>query len=448
MKLLSLYVLLIGCLIFNSQSYGQKKNSKVLVYGTIRNYRNVIEIVDKDYTEPFRIANAKSSFVPDSQGRFSIEFTLHEPKYFRIARNSIYLCPGDKLHADIDYADAQNSTFRGSHNQENEYLKFIPYPKAGSFLEGGQKVKSTIEQTFHTLLDAAKQNRKRLSDYKNLSSEFRFLEQNRINADLLNSFYALRWYFPNLHKLKGDSLIAFNSNFSNIADSFAKKYVPITLDARLMKLEVYRDVVSRILKLKDSGSVGKNEVKINDWFFAKQIIHEMQTDSSSFDVQKIGRIKTSEYRNEVLRTYEKLLRFNGTNAVDFVLTDRRGNTMKLSSLKGKIIYIDVWATWCGPCIKEQPYLDSLKERFKDYSDIAFLSLSIDRNAAAWLDYLNKKHLTGFQYIVDLSELAPYHVSEIPRTILIDKNFKISAMRGPMPSNREAMNIIQKMLRLH
>ncbi len=445
MKLLSLCVLLFGCLLINLQSYGQNKNSKVLIYGTIRNYRNVIEIIDNDYTKPFRIPSAISSFVPDSQGRFSIEFTLHEPLYLRIARNSIYLCPGDKLQADIDYDDAQNSAFSGSHHKENEYLKSIPYPKAGSFLEGGQNVKSTIEQTFHTVLDLAKQSRMRLSAYKNLSSEFRFLEKNRINADLLNSFYALRGYFPYVHKLKGDSLIAFNSHFSNIVDSYAKKYVPISLDARLMKLEVYRDVALRILKLKDADSVGKDIIKINDWFFAKQIIHEMQTDTGSFDVQKIGRIKTPEYRNEVLSTYEKFLSFNGTNAVDLVLTDSSGNTMKLSSLKGKIIYIDVWATWCGPCIKEQLYLDSLKERFKDYSDIAFLSLSIDRNVTDWLDYLNKKQLAGLQYITDLSTLKPYHVSEIPRTIVIDKNFKIYAMRGPMPSNGESIDIIQKML---
>lgn len=445
MKLVSLYVLLFACSIFNFQTYGQKKDGKVLVYGIIRNYRNVIEIVDKDYSEPFQITNAERSFVPDSHGRFSIEFILNEPKYFRIARNSIYLWPGDKLQADIDYAHPWNSTFRGSHNLENEYLKSIPSPKAGSFLWGGQNVKTTIEQTFYVMLDSAKQRRKNLSTFKNLSSEFRFLEQNRINADLLNSFYALRGYFPYVHKLKGDSLIAFDNNFSNIVDSYAKKYVPVTLDARLMKLEVYRDVAPRILKLKDS--VGKDAAKINDWFFAKEIVHEMRTDTSGFDIQKqkIGRIKTPEYRNEVLMAYKKFLSLNGTNAADLVLTDRGGNTIRLSSLKGKIIYIDVWATWCGPCIKDLPYLDSLKERFKNYSDIAFLSLSIDRNTDDWLDYLNKNQLTGLQYIADLSTLEPYHVSEIPRTILIDKNFKIYAMRGPMPSSIEAMNIIQKML---
>ncbi|MGI8600487.1 MAG: TlpA family protein disulfide reductase [Chitinophagaceae bacterium] len=445
MKLTSLYFLIFSCAIFYFPAFGQNEKGKVLIHGTIRNYRNVIEVMDNDYSQPFQITNPERSFVPDSQGRFSIEFTLNEPKYFRLARNSIYLCPGDKLEVDIDYDDARNSTFRGSRKQENEYLKFIPYPKAGSFLEGGQNVKSTIEQTINALLDSAKQRRNNLANFKNLSSEFRFLEQNRIDADLINSFYGLRWYYPYVHKLKGDSLTSFHNNFFNVIDSFAKKYVPTTLDAKLMKLEVYRDVVHRILKLKDSDSVGKDAAIINDWFYAKQILHEMQTDTIGFDVPKIASIKTPEYRNEVLKTYEKLLNLKGTNAIDIVLTDSRGKTIDLSSLKGKIIYIDVWATWCIPCIKELPYLDSLKERYKNNSDIAFLSLSIDSNESDWLDFLKKNHLTGLQYNTDFSTLAPYYVSEIPRTILIDKNFHIYAMRGPMPSSSEAINILEKML---
>lgn len=445
MKQLFLYGLIIGCSVFNFPAYGQHENAKVTVYGTIKNYNNVIEVMDNDYSQPFQITNPERSFVPDKQRQFSIEFILNECKYFSIARNTIYLCPGDKLEVNIDYDDARNSSFKGSRKQENEYLKFIPYPKAGSFLEGGQNVKTTIEQSINTVLDIATQRRNNLANFKNISSEFQFLEQNRINADLLNSFYALRGYYPRVHKLHGDELTAFHKNFFNIMDSFALKYVPINLDAQLMKLEVYRDVVHRILQLNNSDSNGKNSAIIYDWLYAKQVLHEIQTDTIGFDVQKIASIKTPQYRNEVLKTYEKLLNLRGTNAVDIVLTDSSGNTMELSSLKGKIIYIDVWATWCIPCIKELPYLESLKEKIKNDSDIVFLSLSIDSNETDWLDFLKKNHLTGLHYNTDFSKLAPYFVSEIPRTIIIDKNFKIYAMRGPMPSNSETLNILEKML---
>ena len=148
----------------------------------------------------------------------------------------------------------------------------------------------------------------------------------------------------------------------------------------------------------------------------------------------------------MLNTYYKLLSLNGTNAIDLDLADPNGKSIKLSSLKGKFIYIDVWATWCGPCIKELPYLDSLKEKFKEFKDIAFLSLSIDRNTADWINYLTKNQLTGYQYIIDLSSLEPYYVSEIPRTILIDKSFTIYAMRGPKPSSLDATKILLQMLK--
>jgi thiol-disulfide isomerase/thioredoxin len=446
MKIILLYSLIFCCINLYFPAYGQNDTNKVLVYGTIKNFSNVIEVMDNDYSQPFQITNSERSFVPDNYGRFSIEFNLNECKYFRIARNSVYLCPGDKMEVDIDYDDARNSKFRGSRSQENEYLKLIPYPKAGSFLEGGQNVKTTIEQTIDVVLDLAKQSRKRLANFEDLSSEFRAQEQRRIDADLLNSLYGLRWYYPNVHNLKGDSLTSFHNNFYNIIDSFAKKYVPITLDARLMKLEVYRDVAFRILKLKED-TTSRDAAVINDWFYAKRILHEMQTDTIGFDVQKIASIKTPEFRDEILNTYEKLLNLKGTNAVDVVLTDIEGNKMDLINLKGKIIFIDVWATWCIPCIKELPYLDSLKEKYKNNSAIAFLSLSVDSNEKDWLDFLKKNKLTGLQYNSDISSLAPYYVSEIPRTILIDKNFKIYAMRGPMPSNTETINILDRMLQL-
>ena len=294
MNRISLNIFLLFCLLFNFQTYGQKKNEKVLVYGIIRNYTDIIEVVDNDYTESFSIGNAERSFVPDSSGNFSIEFVIKEPKYFRIARNLVYLSPGDKLYADIDYNNARNSTFKGSHYQENEYLKFIPYPKAGSFVEAGRSVKSTLDQTFLVLLDSAKQSRKRLSGFNNLSTDFKFFEQNRINADLLNSFYSLRQYYPRVNKIEGDSLTAFYTSFSTIVDDYAKKYVPLKIDSRLMKLEAYRDVALRIIKLKSSESSSDVAI-INDWFFAKQMMHEMKTDGNGFDVKNIDRVKTIKY---------------------------------------------------------------------------------------------------------------------------------------------------------
>lgn len=447
MRQILLYTLVFFYSIVASPLYGQKQNDQVLIYGFIKNFSNIIEIVDKSEIEPLQLTNSDRSFVPESGGRFSIQFTLDRPKYFRIARNNLYLSPGDSLEVVIDYNYATKSSFKGRHSAENEYLKFIPYPKAGSFLEAGTKVKATIGLTVKEVLELAHKRIETLNLYKNFSAGFKFFEENRITADILNSLYSLYRYYPLAHKLKGDSLAAFEKNFLYTIEPFVRKYKSITMDARLLSLEVYRDLLPALLNLADTT---KNMSQVNDWLLAKKMVHEMQTDNETIDTsafkREFNQIKTPEYRNAVLATYRKLLSLNGNNATDLLLTDTKRNFLRLSSFRGKIIYIDVWATWCVPCIQEQPYLDSLKERYKHNSNVIFLSLSIDSKTSNWIKFITKTNLSGFQFNVDISKLESYYVSEIPRTIIIDKNFKIYAMRGPMPSNKESIDMLQKMLK--
>ena len=448
MKAALLYFLILELSLVSSPTNGQKINKRVILHGTVKNFTNIVEVKDNGDTEPFQITNTVKSFLPDSEGQFAIEFALNRPKYFRIARNLVYLSPGDNLEIDLDYTNAANSTFKGRHSQENIYLKHTPYPKAGSFLQAGINVKSTVNQTVKQILELANQRSQSLHSYKNLAYEFKWLEDKRIDTDILNSLYSIGTYFPYAHKLRGDSLTTFEKDFFNSIDSFARKHVSIRLDPRLLNLEVYRDMLPIILKLTSTVSK-KDSLQVNDWLLAKKVVHEMQTTNEPSDIfvieGKINQIKTLKYRNEVYTAYKKLLSYTGNNATDILFMDPQKNSIKLSSFRGKIIYIDVWATWCAPCIKEQPYLDSLRERYKDNSNIVFLSLSIDTDIVSWIKYVNKMKSSNFQYVLNLSALKSYYVSEVPRTIVIDKNFRVYSMRGPMPSNPETINIIQKML---
>ena len=435
------------CLEISPLVYGQKKIPKTVIFGTIRNYQNVLEIADRSDIGSLQNSNSNLSFVPDSLGRFSIELSVDRPTYFRIARSLLYLFPCDKLEVDMNYNDASKSNFKGKHSEENDYLKHTLYPKAGSFLQGGTNVQSTLEKSISKILALANERRKLLYSYKKFSNEFRFLEDGRISADILNSIYSLRTYFPLVHKIKGDSLIAFDKKFLLVRDSFAKKNAPVLLNSKLLQLEVYRDVLPAILKLTDTVSTDFGQIK--DWIYAKNLVQEMRInnrlkDASLFHAE-VNKIKTTAYRDKVIETYDKLVAFNGENAIDLKLTDTSGNKVQLSSFKGKNIYIDIWATWCGPCIKEQPYLDTLQKKFKDNSNIIFLSLSIDHDFTYWKNYVNRVKLSGFQFVIDLGELNAYSVVEIPRAILIDKDFKIYEISGPMPSNSESIKILEKLL---
>ena len=69
-----------------------------------------------------------------------------------------------------------------------------------------------------------------------------------------------------------------------------------------------------------------------------------------------------------------------TQAFDFTAMDKDGKTVKLSDFKGKKVYINMWASWCGPCMREIPELEKVYQKYKDNKDIVFLSMTSPNDA--------------------------------------------------------------------
>lgn len=80
----------------------------------------------------------------------------------------------------------------------------------------------------------------------------------------------------------------------------------------------------------------------------------------------------------------------GKQAPDLALEDRNGKKVNLDSYKGKVLVVDFWASWCGPCRAEIPKLKKIYEDYKDNENVEFLSISIDGDNAAWLKALDKE----------------------------------------------------------
>jgi thiol-disulfide isomerase/thioredoxin len=108
----------------------------------------------------------------------------------------------------------------------------------------------------------------------------------------------------------------------------------------------------------------------------------------------------------------------------------------LEDMRGKYVYIDVWATWCGPCKTEIPYLKKLEEEMHD-RNIVFVSVSVDDSREDWENMVRDKELGGIQLFGgagwNSSITEDYNIRGIPRFILIDRDGMIIDATAPRPS---------------
>ncbi|MGY6650409.1 TlpA family protein disulfide reductase [Wenyingzhuangia sp. IMCC45574] len=131
------------------------------------------------------------------------------------------------------------------------------------------------------------------------------------------------------------------------------------------------------------------------------------------------------------------------------LENYKGGTTSLKDLAGNYVYIDIWATWCNPCLAQIPYLQKLEEKFHG-KKIKFVSLSIDNPNAKgkWKQMIANKNMGGIQLFANgpLSFVDDYQVSGIPRFILLDKKGNIINANAPRPSDPEFEKYLAKLLK--
>ncbi len=145
-----------------------------------------------------------------------------------------------------------------------------------------------------------------------------------------------------------------------------------------------------------------------------------------------------DIRGVVEAEYNKLLALTpGNPAPDFTLTDINGETVSLSDFRGKVVYLDFWASWCGPCMREVPHAKELKKRMADQNDLVFLYVSIDTDEQAWRNTVAEHQMQGVHLNVSgAREGAPvlYNVKGVPTFFIIGRDGMIYDNRPPRPSN--------------
>jgi glutathione peroxidase-family protein len=133
--------------------------------------------------------------------------------------------------------------------------------------------------------------------------------------------------------------------------------------------------------------------------------------------------------------------------LDFSLPDLKGDSIRLSSMKGKVFLLDFWASWCVPCRFSNKQLVKLYSRYRD-KGFEILSVSLDDNKNAWKKAVNKDRITWLQINDnggwDALSAMKWNINAIPASFLIDKNGNVVAFD---PEKPELENKVRQLLGL-
>ena len=216
-----------------------------------------------------------------------------------------------------------------------------------------------------------------------------------------------------------ESMKSYTTTLSsiNLLPKKQEEYIQAVLKEIPENTRTYKLALGGVL----SGLMSKNQS--NYLVFGKQFIEKYEKEDPAAAAQ-------------VAKEVEKLAAFSiGGEAPDFTMNDAEGNPKKLSDFRGQILLVDFWASWCGPCRRENPHVKKLYEKYHDRG-FDILGVSLDKDKNRWLGAIEKDNLT-WNHVSDLkgwqNEAAKlYGVRSIPETILLDNEGKIIArkLRGP------------------
>ena len=154
-------------------------------------------------------------------------------------------------------------------------------------------------------------------------------------------------------------------------------------------------------------------------------------------------IEYSKKRHKALSALPKA----GEDPFDFTFPDKDGNDVSLSDFVGSVVYVDVWATWCGPCVYEVPFLIEIEEEYEG-KNITFLAVSVDTDAQAWMNFIDEKGMHGVHVNTGAWKtqmMDDYAINGIPRFMIFDAEGKVVDLNAPRPSSKEIRPILDGLL---
>ncbi len=373
---------------------------------------------------------------------------------------NIYLKPGFDLNLTLNTETFDESiNYSGLGATENNYLaqKALLEESLFEFTHSTSFV-NYKEEPFLKTVDSIYRLRMDLFESSGEFNEsFTFLESNNIEMDRI---YALASFENSKRYFSEEKEFQVSNNFPNPYDKINLS------DDRLLKTYLYLTLVEKYISDKTRKELKENQdffveyikianEKIDNPKIKEKLLYNLGKYNLAFveDLDLIYNeikpfITNQNYLSEITKSYEKLKKIEkGAISPNFKFNDLANKEVTLSDFKGKLIYIDVWATWCAPCLQELPALKKVEEKYKD-ENIVFVSICKDDSKERWLKMINDKELKGVQLFAEednSSFFEDYAIQGIPWYILIDEEGKIIDSNAKRPSDPKLIEEIDSYL---
>lgn len=311
--------------------------------------------------------------------------------------------------------------------------------------------KTMDELSFLQLSDSI--NKVKLSLEENIVTSDTFLIENikgsRFYFDALLKTYYLFWHATSdkLYQPKNNDFLAYKTKVSYADDELINNvnyidFLMIDLESELYGADTVASKSSlemlKLLQNKETSPKVLNKLSFN---ITERHIKANKANDTKETVALFKKLNNNVSQiNEIEESVQKVKKFfPGEKAPVFDFETPDHEKISLSDLKGKLVYLDFWATWCAPCRKEIPFLKQLEQDYKD-ENIEFVSISIDNisDYEQWKLMIKEKEMSGIQLFAgnETPILEAYGIQFIPRFVLIDASGNYINSSAPKPSSLE------------
>ena len=403
-----------------------------------------------------------------ADGSFTADFKLSHGVHGEIiyGKNSleIFLEPGDDLNVVFDgSALTKSAIFSGKGKENNTYLQATKVHFASQEAEMKNKLKYADAAGFSAYIKAETHKRQQYFDRflkkSKLSEEFKAIAQSDIvfwrASNLLN--------YPYEHPLYHDKpapMAVPADYYAFLKEAAVKEKGKLPGKYYVYFLQQYLDYLALQSENqgKEHAEIARENLQGEAYYYtvAKLLNSACRRGNlaeAGVQIQKfIDDCPYEVYNNTLRFSYNEAKGLSvGAKAPDFELTDVNGKTVRLSDFKGKVVYIDFWATWCAPCRRYLPYSKKLEQEF-DPDKVEFVYISLDENKETWEKYVKNHGLTGTQlcaqsghgYNAKIAEL--YKVKNLPSYFLVDAEGRIARSPASNPASNQVKEEIRELLR--